>query len=160
MAVLGAGAVVAAGRIGGAGSRPVRGGVRTGGGAWDVARDGADDCGVAPAGRAVRPAARARVPAALGVVGRRRGAWVAGTLLGAATVAASLVAGLLGPVAIAVYAIVLSVPVWIAWYVLVRRGWMRRTTGRLRSREVSWTDGHGPVESVRAGRWERHGVSG
>ena len=36
--------------------------------------------------------------------------------------AASPVAGLLGPVTIAVYAAVLSVPVWIAWYWLVRRG--------------------------------------
>ena len=67
------------------------------------------------------------LPLALGCrrlwwLGYRRGAWVAGTVLGAATVAASLVAGLLGPVAIAVYAIVLSVPVWIAWYWLVRRG--------------------------------------
>ena len=38
------------------------------------------------------------------------------------TLAASLVAGLLGPVAIAVYALVLSVPAWIAWYWLLRRG--------------------------------------
>ena len=30
--------------------------------------------------------------------------------------------GLLGPVAIAVYAVVLSAPVWITWYWLVRRG--------------------------------------
>ena len=42
--------------------------------------------------------------------------------LGAVTVAASLVAGPLGPVAIALYAVVLSVPVWIAWYWLLRRG--------------------------------------
>jgi len=35
---------------------------------------------------------------------------------------ASLVAGLLGPVAIAIHAIVLSLPVWIAWWWLVRRG--------------------------------------
>ena len=41
---------------------------------------------------------------------------------GAVTVSASLVAGLLGPVAIARYAVVLSVPVWIAWYWPVRRG--------------------------------------
>ena len=31
------------------------------------------------------------------------------------TIAASLVAGLLGPVAIAIYAIVLSLPVWLTW---------------------------------------------
>ena len=52
----------------------------------------------------------------------RRAAWIGGTGLGAATVAASLVAGLLGPVAIAIYAIALSLPVWIAWWWLVRRG--------------------------------------
>ena len=34
--------------------------------------------------------------------------------LGLVTVAATLVAGLLGPIAIAVYAIVLSLPVWLA----------------------------------------------
>ena len=58
----------------------------------------------------------------LGGLGYRRGAWMAGIGLGAVMVAASLVAGLLGPVAIALYAVVLSVPVWIAWYWLVRRG--------------------------------------
>ena len=52
----------------------------------------------------------------------RRAAWAAGIGLGAATVAASLVAGLLGPVAIAIYAIVLSLPVWGTWWWLVRRG--------------------------------------
>ena len=67
------------------------------------------------------------LPLALGCrrlwrLGYRRGAWMAGIGLGAVTVAASLVAGLLGPVAIALYAVVLSVPVWIAWYWLVRRG--------------------------------------
>ena len=55
-------------------------------------------------------------------LGYRRGAWMAGIGLGAVTVAASLVVGLLAPVAIAIYAVVLSVPVWIAWYWLVRRG--------------------------------------
>ena len=73
------------------------------------------------------PVAPCGLPLALGCrrlwwLGYRRGAWVAGIVLGAATVAAALVAGLLGPVAIAVYAIVLSVPVWIAWYWLARRG--------------------------------------
>ena len=52
----------------------------------------------------------------------RRVAWLAGIGLGAVTVAASLVAGLLGPVAIAAYAIVLSLPVWGTWWWLVRRG--------------------------------------
>ena len=73
------------------------------------------------------PVAPCRLPLALGCrrlwwLGYRRAAWMAGLGLGAVTVAASLVAGLLGPVAIAVYAVVLSVPVWIAWYWLLRRG--------------------------------------
>ena len=67
------------------------------------------------------------LPLALGCrrvwrLGYRRGAWLAGIGLGGVTVAASLVAGLLGPVAIAIYAVVLSVPVWLAWLWLVRRG--------------------------------------
>ena len=36
--------------------------------------------------------------------------------------AASVVAGLLGPVAIAAYATVLSLPVWGAWWWLAHRG--------------------------------------
>ena len=73
------------------------------------------------------PVAPCGLPLALGCrrlwrLGYRRGAWTAGIGLGALTVAASLVAGLLGPVAIAVYAVVPSVPVWIAWYWLARRG--------------------------------------
>ena len=73
------------------------------------------------------PVAPCGLPLALGCrrlwrLGYRRTAWTVGIGLGAATVVASLVAGLLGPVAIAVYAAVLSVPVWIAWYWLVRRG--------------------------------------
>ncbi len=51
----------------------------------------------------------------------RRAAWFAGIGLGAVSVAASVVAGLLGPVAIAIYAVVLSLPVWAAWWWLVRR---------------------------------------
>ena len=67
------------------------------------------------------------LPLALGCrrlwrLGYRRAAWTAGIGLGAVTVAASLVAGLLGPVAIAVYAAVLSLPVWAAWWWLKRRG--------------------------------------
>ena len=67
------------------------------------------------------------LPLALGCrrlrrLGYRRGAWLAGVVLGAVTVAASLVAGLLGPLAIAVYAVVLSAPVWLSWYWLARRG--------------------------------------
>ena len=67
------------------------------------------------------------LPLALGCrrmwrLGYRRGAgwvWIA---LGVVTVAASVVAGLLGPIAIALYAIVLSLPVWAAWCWLARRG--------------------------------------
>ena len=55
-------------------------------------------------------------------LGYRRCAWWTGAGLGALTVAASVIAGLLGPVAIALYAIVLSLPVWIGWWWLVRRG--------------------------------------
>ena len=46
--------------------------------------------------------------------GHRRAAWAAGVGLGAATVVAGLFAGLLGPLAIAVCALALSLPVWIA----------------------------------------------
>ncbi len=52
----------------------------------------------------------------------RRAAWLAGMGLGAVSVAASVAAGLLGPVAIAIYAVVLSLPVWATWWWLVRRG--------------------------------------
>ena len=58
----------------------------------------------------------------LATVSMMVGSPVAVARAGAVTVSASLVAGLLGPVAIARYAVVLSVPVWIAWYWLVRRG--------------------------------------
>ena len=66
------------------------------------------------------------LPLALGCrrvwrLGYRRGAGWAWVALGAVTVAASVVAGLLGPVAIAVYAVVVSVPVWGAWWWLANR---------------------------------------
>ena len=48
-------------------------------------------------------------------------AWTAGVVLGVVTVAASLVAGLLGPLAIAVYAVILSLPVRVAGWGLNRR---------------------------------------
>ena len=72
------------------------------------------------------PVAPCGLPLALGCrrlwrLGHRRTAWTAWAGLGAVTVAASLVAGLLGPIAIALYAIVLSVPVWIAWWWMARR---------------------------------------
>ena len=73
------------------------------------------------------PVAPCGLPLALGCrrlwrLGYRREAWTVGIGLGTVTAAASLVAGLLGPVAIAVYAVVLSATVWVVWYWLVRRG--------------------------------------
>ena len=67
------------------------------------------------------------LPLALGCrrlwrLGYRRAAWAAGAGLGALTTVATVVAGLLGPAAIAVGAAVLSLPVWIAWLWLARRG--------------------------------------
>lgn len=70
---------------------------------------------VAPCGLPLALACRA-----LWRQGYRVSAWSAGVGLGALTVAAGLFAGLLGPVAIAVAAIVPSLPVWAAWW-LVRR---------------------------------------
>ena len=46
--------------------------------------------------------------------GYREAAWVTMVGLGIVTVVATLLAGLLGPIAIAVYAIILSLPVWLA----------------------------------------------
>ena len=75
---------------------------------------------VAPCGLPLALACRA-----LWRQGYRRSAWAAGAGLGALTVAAGLFAGLLGPVAIAVAASVLSLPVWVAWW-LARRSGSRR----------------------------------
>ena len=73
------------------------------------------------------PVAPCGLPLALGCrrlwsLGYHRAAWAAGVILGALTVASSLVAGLLGPLAIAAYAAVISLPVWTAWWWLSRRG--------------------------------------
>ena len=73
------------------------------------------------------PLAPCGLPLALGCrrlwrLGYRRGAWLAGIGLGAVTIAASAIAGLLGPVAIAVCAVVLGLPVWGAWWWLAWRG--------------------------------------
>ena len=54
-------------------------------------------------------------------LGLRRAAWAAGAALGAASAAAALFAGLLGPFAIAVAAVLLSLPAWIAVVLLGRR---------------------------------------
>ncbi len=61
----------------------------------------------------------------LGRLGHPRLAWIGGAVLGAATVAASILAGLFGPVGIAVVALVLSAPVWIA---VVWRGQQARAS--------------------------------
>ena len=71
---------------------------------------------VAPAGLPLALACRL-----LRRLGYVRTTWVAVAVLAPATVAASLVAGLLGPLAIATYAVILSLPVWIAVAVLRRR---------------------------------------
>ena len=57
----------------------------------------------------------------LGRLGHPRLVWIAGIVLGIATVAAVLPAGLLGPPGIAIVAVVLSLPVWIAAFWLGRR---------------------------------------
>ena len=57
----------------------------------------------------------------LGRLGHHRLAWSGGAVLGIATVAASLPAGLFGPPGIAVVAVLLSLPVWIATFWLGRR---------------------------------------
>ena len=57
----------------------------------------------------------------LGRLGHARAAWIGGAVLGAATVAASLLAGLFGPPGVAIVAVVLSLPIWIAVFWLGRR---------------------------------------
>ncbi len=71
---------------------------------------------VAPAGLPLALACRQ-----LRRLGYVRVTWAAIAVLAPATVAASLLAALLGPLAIAVYAALLSLPVWIAVVVLRRR---------------------------------------
>ena len=72
---------------------------------------------VAPAGLPLALACRR-----LWRLGHPRAAWAAFAVLGPATVAASLLAGLLGPLAIAICAALFSGPVWIAVAVLSRGG--------------------------------------
>ena len=74
------------------------------------------------------PVAPCGLPLALGCrrlwrLGHRRSAWAAGIVLGMATVPAATGAGLLGPLAIAACATVLSLPVWTA---AVWLAWGRR----------------------------------
>ena len=53
-------------------------------------------------------------------LGYRRVAWAAGVGLGALTIPVVVFAGLLGPLAIA--AVVVSLPVWLAWWWLAHHG--------------------------------------
>ena len=63
---------------------------------------------------------QAVLPQAVGCY--RRGAWWAGIVLGVVTVAILVFAGLLGPVAIVICALILSLPVWAAWWWLAHNG--------------------------------------
>ena len=54
-------------------------------------------------------------------IGYRRTAWGSFTVLAPLTAVAALFAGLLGPVAILIYALVLSAPAWIL-YAVLRKG--------------------------------------
>ncbi|MCY3672510.1 MAG: hypothetical protein OXH14_15740 [Alphaproteobacteria bacterium] len=78
------------------------------------------------------PVAPCGLPLALGCrrlwrLGYRRTACMAGLGLGAVTIPAAVFVGLLGPVAIATGAVLLGLPVWIAWWWLSRA----RIGGRL-----------------------------
>ena len=82
---------------------------------------------VAMEGVSLAPLVPCGLPLALGCrrlwrLGYRRGAWIAGFALGVATVMAALPAGLLGPVAIAACAVLLGVPVWLAWWWFALKG--------------------------------------
>ena len=63
------------------------------------------------------------VPLALGCrrlwrLGHHRAAWVSGAALGLATIPVALLAGLFGPFAVAVSAIMFSFPVWVAGWAI------------------------------------------
>ena len=120
--VLAAGAAVAAGRGGGPGGGAVPAGDGRAARTRHVGRDGLD--GGAPRWSWWPPCG---LPLALGCrhlwrLGYRRGSWWAGVALGAMTVAASVSAGLLGPVAIALCAVIFSLPAWGAWWWLAHKG--------------------------------------
>ena len=55
-------------------------------------------------------------------LGYRRGAWISGIGLGVMTIPLAVFAGLLGPLAIAVGALLFSGPVWIGCWWLARKG--------------------------------------
>lgn len=89
------------------------------------------------------PVAPCGLPLALGCrrlwrLGYRQTAWATGIVLGALTVLSSLVAGLLGPLAIAGYAALISLPVWTTWW------WLDRRDKRvLRGRSPALSEGSG-----------------
>ncbi len=94
---------------------------------WGAPGPGLQPAAVLAALESLAPAVPCGLPLALGCrrlwrLGHVLTAWAAGTVLGAATVTASLFAGLLGPLAVAAAAIVFSLPVWIAALRLRRRG--------------------------------------
>ena len=73
------------------------------------------------------PIALCGLPLAVGCrrlwrLGYRRTAWGAGVGLGGVTIPVAVFAGLLGPFAIAAVAVVLGLPVWVAWWWLARHG--------------------------------------
>ena len=84
--------------------------------------------GVPPEPRALLsllPVAPAGLPLAFACrrlhrTGFRITAWIAMAVLAVATVAATLVAGLLGPAAIVIYALLLSLPAWLLALLLRR----------------------------------------
>ncbi len=98
--------------------------VRFGPAAAAAGRLGPQLATMAMQGLSVAPFALCGLPLALGCrrlwrLGYRRGAWIAGVALGAATVAVTLPAGLLGPAAVAVCAVLVGLPAWIVWWWLV-----------------------------------------
>ncbi len=78
-------------------------------------------------GLSLAPLVPCGLPLALGCrrlwrLGYRRAAWMAGFGLGITTIPVAVFAGLLGPLALTAGAVVLGLPVWMAWWWLVRRG--------------------------------------
>ena len=63
------------------------------------------------------------------LIQRPRTAWVTFALLAPLTALATIVAGLLGPIGIALYAIVLSLPAWLLYAILRWRAGKRQASG-------------------------------
>ena len=92
-------------------------------------RFGPSTAGLAGPGEALAAAVSLAVSAPCGLplaiacrrlwrLGYRRMAWFAGTALGVLTVAVCVFAGLLGPLAVAGCAVLISLPAWAAWLCL------------------------------------------